>query len=101
MKFLKFSLKFVLGVLVLLAVVWIFTQTQKPTALETGMLKDWRAASNERKLGAIKILTASDGDLDLLMKCVDKMATLPDSGDMPVRDATELCLVGIKLKDNI
>lgn len=100
-KFLKKNLKFLIGVGVLLFVVLVFVQTQKTTALESGQLKDWRAASIERRLDAIKILTASEKNLELLIKCVDKMANLPDSSDMPVRDAVQLCLMGVQLKDNI
>ena len=101
MKFLKKGLIFFVGLGVLLFVVFIFTQVQKPTALETGTLKDWRAASIERRVAAIKILRASDDKMDLLVKCVDKMANLPDSSDMSVRDATELCFMGVQLKENI
>ncbi len=100
-KFLKKYLKFLIGVGVLLVVVLVFVQTQGATSLESGLLKDWRGAAVERKTDAIKILTASDADADLLVKCVDKMATLPDSSDMPVRDAVQLCLMGIRLKSNI
>lgn len=101
MKFLKKSLIFVVGLGVLLLVVFIFTQVQKTTALETGTLKDWRAASIERRVAAVKILRASDEKVEILVKCVDKMATLPESSDMTVRDATELCFVGVQLKENI
>ncbi len=101
MKFLKKSLIFVVGLGVLLLVVFIFAQLQKTTALETGTLKDWRAASIERRVAAVKILRASDDNVEILVKCVDKMATLPESSDMTVRDATELCFVGVQLKENI
>lgn len=101
MKFLKKSLIFIVGLGVLLLVVFIFTQVQKTTALETGTLKDWRAASIERRVTAVKILRASDEKVEILVKCVDKMATLPESSDMTVRDATELCFVGVQLKENI
>ncbi len=101
-KALKLFLRFVVGVAVLLAVIFgFFTFFGKSTALETGRLKDWKNASLERRLAAAKVLTASDSNLDLLVACVDKVASLPDSADMPVRDATELCFMGIKLKDNI
>lgn len=100
-SFLKKYLKFFVGVGVLLIAIFVFVQTQKTTALESGQLKDWRSASVERRNAAIKVLTASENNSELLIKCVDKMATLPDSGDMPVRDAVELCFVGIQLKDNI
>lgn len=101
-KFLKKYLKFIIGICVLLLVVFAFvTIPRKSTSLESANLKDWRAASIERRIAAAKILTANDTNLELLVACVDKMASLPDSGDMPVRDATELCFMGIKLKDNI
>ena len=101
MKFLKKSLIFIVGIFALLAAVYMFVGAQKATALESGTLKDWRSASIERKGAAVKILRASDENLDILVKCVDKMSTLPDSNDMAVRDATELCFMGIQLKENI
>ncbi|MBO4700806.1 MAG: hypothetical protein J5620_03615 [Alphaproteobacteria bacterium] len=101
MKFLKKSLIFVVGIFALLFVVSVFVRIQKTTSLESGTLKDWRAASIERRVAAVKILRASDDKVDILVKCVDKMATLPDSNDMAVRDATELCFMGMQLKENI
>jgi hypothetical protein len=101
-KFLKKYLKFIVGIFALLIVVFVFVIVpRKSASLETSTLKDWQSASLERRMAAAKILTATDTNLDLLVACVDKMATLPDSADMPVRDATELCFVGIKLKENI
>ena len=101
MKFLKKSLSFIVGIFALLAAVYMFIGVQKTTSLESGTLKDWRAASVERRIAAIKILRASDENMDILVKCVDKMANLPDSSDMAVRDATELCFMGMQLKENI
>lgn len=101
MKKLKKVLLFVIGIFALLAAVYMFIGVQKTTSLESGTLKDWRSASVERRVAAVKILRASDENLDILVKCVDKMATLPDSSDMAVRDATELCFMGMQLKENI
>jgi len=101
MKTLKKILLFIVGIFALLFVVSIFVRIQKTTSLESGTLKDWRSASIERKAAAVKILRASDDNLEILIKCVDKMATLPDSSDMTVRDATELCFMGVQLKENI
>ena len=100
-KFIKKYLVFLIGVAALVFFALVFIQTQKTTALESGQLKNWRGASIERRVDAAKILTASDKNLDLLVKCVDKMAELPDSSEMAVRDAVELCLIGIQLKENI
>ena len=98
-KLLKKYLKFILGVAVLLVAVLVFVQTRHSTNLENGQLKNWPGATEHRKLAAVRILTASDANLELLVKCVDKMAGLPESGDMYIRDATELCFMGIKLQE--
>ena len=100
-RFIKTFWKFFVGIGVLLLAVLVFTQTRKTISLETGKLSDWQKSAVERKMTAVKVLTASNDNLELLVKCVDKIATLPDSADMPVRDATELCFMGIKLKDTI
>ena len=100
-KFLKKYLKFFIGIGVLILAVFVFVQTQKTTALESGQLKNWRSASVQRRIAAVKVLTASENNLEFLVKCVDKIATLRDSGDMPVRDAVELCFVGMQLKESI
>ncbi len=89
-----------LGVL-LMAIFVFFTLPRKDAALESAYLKDWRGATVERRIAAARVLTASENNLELLVACVDKMATLPDSADMPVRDAMELCFVGIQLKNTV
>ena len=93
---------FMIGVGVLLMAVFAFftLPEHKEAALETTQLSDWRGATIERRIAAAKVLTASENNLDLLVACVDKMATLPDSADMPVRDAMQLCFVGIQLKNH-
>lgn len=102
MKFIKKYLKFIIGVAVLLGAVFaFFTIPRDGSKLEVGTLKDWRAAATERRIAAVRVLTASDNNLDGVVACVDKMSELPDSGDMAVRDAVELCFVGYQLRENI
>ena len=96
------SIVFVVGVGVLLMAIFVFfTLPRQDAALESAQLKDWHGATVERRIAAAKVLTASESNLELLVACVDKMATLPDSADMPVRDAMELCFVGIQLKNSM
>lgn len=93
--------KLLIGVaaIILFAVVFFFLN--KSSELETGNLKHWRAASIERRVSAVKILTGTDEHTDLMVQCLDKIATLPESADMPIKDAASLCFMGIQLKDNI
>lgn len=69
--------------------------------LETGTLKDWQKASVERRTSAIRIIVASDENLELLVACVDKISAMPDALGMNVRDAAALCNTGIQLKANL
>lgn len=100
-KFLKKYLKFFLGITALLLVIFLFVQSQKNSDLESKNLSVWRNSSVENRLAAVKILIASEENIDLIVQCVDKIAALPDSGEMTVRDATELCFMGTKLKSDI
>lgn len=100
MKVIKKYLKFIIGIAVLLVVIVLFMLVMQTSDLENGDLKKWRAADLDARMAAAQILSASDENLELLVQCVDKMASLPDSGEMAVRDAMSLCYTGIQLKAN-
>ena len=100
MNFVKKYLKLFIGIGVLILVLVTFFFAKRSNVLETGSLKDWRAASLDRRT-AVQIMTGADKHIDLLVACVDKMATLPESGEMAVRDAASLCQTGIILKENL
>lgn len=101
MNFAKKYFKIFIGVGVLLLVIIVFFFAQRSDSLETATLKDWRAAAMERRISAAQIMTGTTDNIDMLVACVDKMASLPDSGQMAVRDAASLCHTGIKLKQNL
>ena len=101
MNFIKKYFKLLVGVAVLLLALIVFFFAQRSNTLETGFLKDWRAASMDRRIAAAQIMTSADRDVTLLVACIDKMSALPESGEMAVRDAASLCHTGIKLKENI
>lgn len=101
MKHIKKLLLFIVGICVLLMAVFVFFRANRANSLEGGNLNNWRAAALERRVAAVRILRADDTHTDLIVACVDKMATLPESGEMAVRDAVALCYTGIQLKDNI
>lgn len=98
----KFILKFLLGIAVLLIAFFVFFRTQRSNDLSVGNLKNWIAASTDQRIATTRMVVASDDtDIDLIVACVSKMATLPDSHEMVVRDAISLCHTGIILKENI
>ena len=100
MKFVKKYLKIFIGVAVLILAIVVFFFAMRTSNLENASLRKWRAADLNRRMAAAQILSASDANLDLLVKCVDKIATLPESGDMAVRDAVVLCNMGIVMSSN-
>ncbi len=101
MKFIKKYLKIIIGVGVLIFVVMVFVGAQQSTNLESGTLKDWRAASQEQRAAAAQIITAGTENNELLVACVDKMAALPDSAETTIQTALTLCYTGIQLRSNI
>ena len=101
MKFIKKYFKIFIGAGVLVLALVVFFFAQRSGTLETGTLKDWRAASVERRVSAAQILTGADKDIDLLVACVDKIATLPDSNEVMVQDAVRLCHTGMQMKESM
>ncbi|MBP3397318.1 MAG: hypothetical protein J6K82_00110 [Alphaproteobacteria bacterium] len=101
MNFIKKYFKIFIGIAVLILAVVVFFFSQQSSDLETGVLKDWRAAPMDRRVASAQILTGADKNIDLLVACIDKMATLPDSGEMAIRDAASVCYTGIQLKESL
>ncbi len=101
----KNRIKLLLGLFIVAAVlifaILIFVGAQRGSNLESGTLQDWRAASLERRAAAVQIITATSEHNELMVACVDKMATLPDSGEMAIRDALSLCYTGMQLKESM
>ncbi len=101
MNFIKKYFKIFVGAAVFISVLVVFFFAMKSNDLETGNLRRWRASSVEQRMAAIKVLIANEENTDILVKCVDKISDLPDSGEMTVRDAVSLCYTGIQLKENL
>ena len=100
MNFFKRFLKIFIGIAALIFVVVVFFFAMRSGELETASLKQWRGADLARRTAAAQIITASNEDLELLVQCVDKIATLSESNDMAVRDAVALCYTGIQVNKN-
>lgn len=101
MKKIKPVFKIAIGIAVLIFVIAMFFFIQRGGALESGNLQDWKSASIDSRSAAVKILIGSEENTELLVACVSKIASLPDSAQMSVRDATTLCHTGIQLKENL
>lgn len=99
-SFLKKFLKIFIGIAVLILAIISFFFAMRTNDLENANLRKWRAADLDRRTAAVQILVASDENVDLMVQCVDKIATLENSGEMAVRDAVALCHTGIQVNKN-
>lgn len=97
----KRTLKFILGIAVLVVVFFVFLFAQRSGNLTNGSLKHWLSASHDQRVATVKIAVAGDGDIDLVVACVNKMASLPDSGEMDIATAITLCHTASLVKENI
>lgn len=101
MRFLKKYFKVLIGIAALILVFVMFAMTQRAENLESGTLKNWVAAPFERRIAAAQILVGSDVNSELITQCIDKIATLPDAGEMAIKDAASLCYTGMQLKEHL
>jgi len=101
MNFIKVHLKLIIGVLALALVASMFFISMGSNNLEEGELRNWVASTVARRQTAVEILTGTTDNMELMVACVDRMATLPDSGRVKVRDAASLCAAGVALRENM
>ena len=101
MQFIKKYFKILIGIAALILVFVIFAMSQRSGNLEGGTLKNWLAAPLDRRIAAAQILVGSDANSELITQCIDKIASLPDSGEMAIKDAASLCYTGMQLKENL
>lgn len=70
----------------------------KPTrTFENSNMKKWANLSEQEKITTLQHIIPNAENQELLINCVNKISSLPDSDDMIVRDAAVLCYNGIKL----
>jgi len=96
----KKYLKFIIGLAVLILVACVFFFVLRSKDLESGNLRDWASASDAQRGAAVKILTGSDANNEVMIACLNKMSSMTDAAQMKIKDAASLCFIGVKLKDH-
>lgn len=101
MRLIKSNIKLLIGILALaLAVSVFFIAMKSQSNLEEKTLNSWLSASDTRRMAAVEILTGTSENSELMISCISKMASMPDTGKVKVRDAASLCAAGIALRNN-
>ena len=91
--FIKASIIF--AVLFVFVVLGIFV---RPTStFENAHMKKWLVLDEQQRISTLNRMVKNADNQDLLFKCVDKIAILPDSNEMLIRDAIALCYNGIQM----
>lgn len=85
----------ILGVLIIFVVLGIFVRPV--TSFENSYMKKWLSLDEAQRVITIQRVVKNTSDQELLMKCVDKIASLPDSNEMLIRDAIVICHNGIQM----
>lgn len=101
MNFIKKYFKILIGAGVLVLALFVFAASLQSKDLSTGTLKSWQSANADERASTVRTLVGGDKNTDIIVACVGKMATLPDSGEMTIADATRLCNLGMQLKENL
>ena len=63
-------------------------------------MKKWTSLSEQDRIITVQKVILNAEDQDLLINCITKIASLPDSNTMIIHDAAVLCYNGIKLNTN-
>ncbi|MDR0803832.1 MAG: hypothetical protein LBO08_01955 [Rickettsiales bacterium] len=97
----KTYIKFIIGIIALAAIAMGLFATLAKSNLENKDLRHWAGASESEKNTAVLLLSAGDSaHVEILSQCISRMAGLPDSGTVKIRDAAGLCAIGVALNEN-
>lgn len=64
---------------------------------EKSHMNKWLTLSEQERITTVQRIVPNTESQDLLIDCVSKIATLPDSNKMIIHDAVVICYNGIKL----
>lgn len=91
--FIKMSVAF--GLVILFIFLGFFVKHKR--SFENSNMGKWAALSDTQRIETLQKIIPNIEDQDLLLACMDKIATLPESSNMIIQSAASLCYNGIKL----
>ena len=92
--FIKASI--IVAVLFVFVVLGIFIRPASST-FENSYMKRWLVLNEQQRISTLNRVVNNADNQELLFKCVDKIAQLPDSNEMLIRDAISFCYNGIQI----
>ena len=64
---------------------------------ENSRVKKWSFLDEQQRVSTLNRVIKNADNQELLFQCVDKIASLPDSNEMLIRDAIAICYSGIQM----
>lgn len=92
-KFIKISVAS--GLIILFVFLGFFVKHKR--SFENSNMGKWIALTDLQRIETLQKIIPNIEDQDLLLACMNKIATLPESSDMIIQSAASLCHAGIKL----
>lgn len=98
-RLIKRIIKVFIAVVILVLLILLGFFVKHTRTFEDANMKKWLELSASQQTQTVKrIIPQFDGDT-LLVQCITKIAELPDSEKMNIRDAAVLCYNGIKINE--
>ena len=95
---LKRIIKISIAMLIIAVLVILGLFVKNARTFENSSMDRWLVLSESQQIDAVyKVAPEFDDDMGLLLNCVTKIARIPDSGSMNIRDAISLCYNGMKI----
>ena len=91
--FIKASI--IIAVLSVFVVLGIFVRPAH--TFENARMKKWLSLDEQQRKETIERIIKDAKDQELLIQCVTKIADLPNSNEMLIRDAVAICYNGIQM----
>lgn len=83
------------GLLLLFIFLGFFVKHKR--SFENSNMSKWATLSDTQRIETLQKIIPIIEDQDLLLACMNKIATLPESSNMIIQSAASLCHNGIKL----
>lgn len=90
--FIKSSI--IVSVLFVFIVLGIFIRPN--FTFENSRVKKWQVLDEQQRISTLNRVIKNADNQELLFQCVDKIASLPNSNEMLIRDAIAICYSGIQ-----
>lgn len=84
----------IIGVLFVFIVLGLFVRPNR--TFENANMKKWVSLDDAQRIETINRIVKDNPNQDLLIQCVNKIASLENSNEMAIKDAIVICDAGIK-----